>query len=278
MAIVRQRPETAKGMFFMTLEDEQGFANVVATPDVFARCRRVARSALFVLVSGVVERTGQVVNVKAEGFREIGLGSREASCASSWRWSASPPATSIDSSTTPASPTTTPRREHTSPAPRRHERKRAHQPDARVANWPPGQNPEPRVRGAGARARGDHEPRATGHNRRCGPRRLVEGRSHQRPRRITVFTELLAHIGRGEAACIAIAAKEGWHIASDEKRRFLREAEARVGVGHVITTVDVFVLAIKAGLLTVEEADVDKITLEGRRFKVSFASYRELVK
>lgn len=95
---------------------------------------------------------------------------------------------------------------------------------------------------------------------------------------ITVFTELLAHIGRGEAACIAIAAKEGWHIASDEKRRFLREAEARVGVGHVITTVDVFVLAIQAGLLTVEEADADKITLEGRRFKVSFASYRELVK
>jgi hypothetical protein len=43
------------------------------------------------------------------------------------------------------------------------------------------------------------------------------------------------------------------------EERFLREAEARVGVGHVITTVDVFVLAIKAGLLTVEEADADKL-------------------
>ncbi len=74
MAIVRQRPETAKGMFFMTLEDEQGFANIVTTPDVFARYRRVARTALFALVSGVVERTGQVVNVKAESFKEIGLG------------------------------------------------------------------------------------------------------------------------------------------------------------------------------------------------------------
>lgn len=95
---------------------------------------------------------------------------------------------------------------------------------------------------------------------------------------ITMFTELLAHIGRGEAACIAIAAKEGWYIASDEKKRFLREAEARVGVGHFITTADMFVLAIKAGLLTVEEADADKLTLEGRRFKVSFASYRELMK
>lgn len=95
---------------------------------------------------------------------------------------------------------------------------------------------------------------------------------------ITVFTELIAHIGRGEAACIAIAAQKGWLIASDEKKRFLREATARVGAGHVLTTVDVFVLAIKAGLLTVEDADADKVTLEGGRFKVSFGSYRELVK
>jgi error-prone DNA polymerase len=74
MAIVRQRPETAKGMFFMTLEDELGFANVVTTPDVFAANRRVARQALFVLVTGRVERSGQVVNVKAERFEELSLG------------------------------------------------------------------------------------------------------------------------------------------------------------------------------------------------------------
>jgi predicted nucleic acid-binding protein len=95
---------------------------------------------------------------------------------------------------------------------------------------------------------------------------------------LTVFTELTASMGRGEAACIAIAAKEGWFIASDEKRRFLREAEARVGAGRVITTVSVFVLAIKAGLLTVEDADADKVTLESKRFNVSFTSFRELVK
>lgn len=95
---------------------------------------------------------------------------------------------------------------------------------------------------------------------------------------ITVFAELIEHIGRGEAACIVVAAQRGWFIASDEKKRFLREAIARVGAGHVLTTVDVFLLAINAGLLTVEEADADKVTLEGRRFKVSFASFRELVK
>lgn len=95
---------------------------------------------------------------------------------------------------------------------------------------------------------------------------------------LTLFTELTAHLGRGEAACVAIAAKKGWRIASDEKKRFLREATARVGVGHVLTTVDVFVLAIEAGLLSIEEADADKVSLEGKRFKVSFGSYRELVK
>jgi len=95
---------------------------------------------------------------------------------------------------------------------------------------------------------------------------------------ITAFTELVVQVGRGEAACIALAAKEGWYIASDEKKRFLREVNARVGSGRLLTTVDVFVLAIKAGLLTIEEADADKVLLEGRRFKVSFASYRELVK
>jgi len=42
--------------------------------------------------------------------------------------------------------------------------------------------------------------------------------------------------------------------------------------------VEIFVLAITAGLLTVEEADADKLTLEGRKFKVSFVSYRELVR
>jgi predicted nucleic acid-binding protein len=95
---------------------------------------------------------------------------------------------------------------------------------------------------------------------------------------ITAFTELIAHIGRGEAACIALAAQNGWLIASDEKKRFLREATARLGLERVLTTVDVFVLAIKAELISIEDADADKIVLEGKRFSVSFNSYRELVK
>ncbi|MFC1643211.1 hypothetical protein ACFL5O_11095 [Myxococcota bacterium] len=95
---------------------------------------------------------------------------------------------------------------------------------------------------------------------------------------LAVFADLIQHIGRGEAACIAIAAKEGWCVASDEKRRFRREAETRIGKDRILGTVEVFVLAIGAGLLTVEEADADKVILEGRRFKVPFTSYRDLAR
>lgn len=95
---------------------------------------------------------------------------------------------------------------------------------------------------------------------------------------VAVFAELIRHIGRGEAACIALAAKHGWSIASDEKRRFRREAVTRLGEARIIGTRDVFVLAIRAGLLTHDEADADKSVLEQHRFKMSFTSFRELVK
>ncbi len=95
---------------------------------------------------------------------------------------------------------------------------------------------------------------------------------------LTLFAELTACLGRGEAACLAIAAKKGCMIASDEKRRFLRKVTEHVGAKHVLTTVDLFVLALRAGLLTVEEADAAKVILESKRFTMPFASFRELVK
>jgi predicted nucleic acid-binding protein len=95
---------------------------------------------------------------------------------------------------------------------------------------------------------------------------------------LTLFAELIAHIDRGEAACLALAVTKGWMVASDEKRRFRREAEARLGAGSILRTQDLFVLAIRESLITIEQADADKAVLEQRRFKMSFASFRELVK
>jgi predicted nucleic acid-binding protein len=95
---------------------------------------------------------------------------------------------------------------------------------------------------------------------------------------LTLFAELVAHLDRGEAACLALAVTRGWMVASDERRRFRREAETRLGAGSILRTQDLFVLAIRESLITIEQADADKAVLEQRRFKMSFASFRELVK
>jgi len=74
LAIIRQRPGTAKGMCFITLEDEHGFVNVVITPDVYERYRRTIRTSLFLLVHGKIERAGKVTNVKTSRVEELKLG------------------------------------------------------------------------------------------------------------------------------------------------------------------------------------------------------------
>jgi len=73
LVIVRQRPETAKGIVFVSLEDETGIANLVVMPDVYERCRPVVRGAPFLLARGEVERSGQVVNVRVNSVAPLAL-------------------------------------------------------------------------------------------------------------------------------------------------------------------------------------------------------------
>ncbi len=63
---VTQRPPTAKGMCFVTLEDEFGFMNLVVPPDVYQRDRMVIYSTSFLHVCGLLEKNGPVLNIKAE--------------------------------------------------------------------------------------------------------------------------------------------------------------------------------------------------------------------
>ncbi|HYQ83644.1 MAG TPA: hypothetical protein VEP28_06525, partial [Rubrobacter sp.] len=65
-------------------------------------------------------------------------------------------------------------------------------------------------------------------------------------------------------------------LASDEKRRLLREAGDRLGPGRVLNTPGLFVLAIRGGLMTIEEADAAKLVLERHRFRMRFSSFRDL--
>jgi len=63
LVLVRQRPGTASGIVFITLEDETGIANLIVKPDIYERHRRVAKLSTSLAAWGRVERNGSVVHV-----------------------------------------------------------------------------------------------------------------------------------------------------------------------------------------------------------------------
>ncbi|MCU1294955.1 MAG: polymerase alpha subunit [Bryobacterales bacterium] len=63
--ITRQRPGTAKGFVFLSLEDETGIVNVIVHPDLFERRRAVCTASPYILVSGVLQSISGVISVKA---------------------------------------------------------------------------------------------------------------------------------------------------------------------------------------------------------------------
>jgi error-prone DNA polymerase len=69
----RQQPETAKGVVFLNLEDETGLVNVICTPDVWQRYRRVARTSPALRVRGRLERQQGVVNLLARHLEALAL-------------------------------------------------------------------------------------------------------------------------------------------------------------------------------------------------------------
>jgi predicted nucleic acid-binding protein len=94
---------------------------------------------------------------------------------------------------------------------------------------------------------------------------------------LTLFAQLSAVMGKGEAASLALAVTRNLDIACDEKRVFRREAVNRLGEHRILTTPGIFVLAIRAGAITVREADKAKALLAQRRFEMAFASFREVL-
>jgi error-prone DNA polymerase len=71
LVLVRQRPGTAKGVIFMTLEDETDIANIIVWPNAFDRNRRVVMTARFLAVRGRLQRAGLVIHVVAESFIDL---------------------------------------------------------------------------------------------------------------------------------------------------------------------------------------------------------------
>jgi error-prone DNA polymerase len=71
LVLIRQRPGTAKGVTFVTLEDETGIANLVVWPDRFEAARKTVMTSRFLCVQGRVQREGDVIHLVVERFEDL---------------------------------------------------------------------------------------------------------------------------------------------------------------------------------------------------------------
>ena len=71
LVLVRQRPGSAKGVMFITLEDETEIANLVVWPQVFEKFRRVVMGASMIAVRGQIQREGEVVHLVAHRLTDL---------------------------------------------------------------------------------------------------------------------------------------------------------------------------------------------------------------
>ena len=71
LVVCRQRPGTAKGVIFVTLEDETGTANVIVWASAFERFRRAVIAGRCLKVTGRLQRDGDVTHVVAEQIEDI---------------------------------------------------------------------------------------------------------------------------------------------------------------------------------------------------------------
>ena len=71
--IARQRPGTAKGFVFLSLEDETGVANAILRPEIFQKNRLLVSSAQFLMVEGILQNQDNVISVRAERVAPLSI-------------------------------------------------------------------------------------------------------------------------------------------------------------------------------------------------------------
>jgi error-prone DNA polymerase len=75
--IARQRPGTAKGFVFLSLEDETGIANVIIHPDLYQKYRLIINREKFLSVSGILQNQDRVISVKASHVAPVSISAAE---------------------------------------------------------------------------------------------------------------------------------------------------------------------------------------------------------
>jgi error-prone DNA polymerase len=73
LVLVRQRPGTAKGITFVTLEDETGTINLIVRPGIWQRFRSAAIGARILLVEGTLQRQGETIHVIATRLEDFSI-------------------------------------------------------------------------------------------------------------------------------------------------------------------------------------------------------------
>jgi error-prone DNA polymerase len=71
IVLLRQRPSTANGITFVTLEDETGMVNLIVRRNVWERYRRVARGAVAMLAEGQLQREAEVIHVLVSRLEDL---------------------------------------------------------------------------------------------------------------------------------------------------------------------------------------------------------------
>ena len=79
LKVMHQAPPTAKGVHFLTLEDEDGLLNIVVRPEVYKRYRVIVRQHSLLIIAGTVQRRGAVCNVVATHLQGIHSARRDGS-------------------------------------------------------------------------------------------------------------------------------------------------------------------------------------------------------
>src|ERR1700731_1925012 len=71
LVLIRQRPGTASGVIFVTIEDETGVANLIVWPGIFEAYRRIVLGASLLGCTGRLQREGLVIHVVAERLVDL---------------------------------------------------------------------------------------------------------------------------------------------------------------------------------------------------------------
>jgi error-prone DNA polymerase len=75
--IARQRPGTAKGFVFLSLEDETGVSNAIIIPDLFQQNRLLLSTEQFLLIEGILQNQDGVISVKAARVSPLNITSAQ---------------------------------------------------------------------------------------------------------------------------------------------------------------------------------------------------------